>query len=250
MTSVKFRQFCEANGWFDRWGRFNADRREPTLDPQSNNNLLYHAEYLAVLDLYGEIEERDGHTLEAMFRLHQVEPGLLKRDPDSGMPQKHDDVLGSACAAALVGRYDLAKEILEYLRANDWEIDVLDPNGNYDVALDISRIGGVEFVISRCAGESLGLWSQAILGITMVAAAYKHQNPKGGDSGALMDWLSFRALKKVNKDKGGGFVLNFFLAWYERIMKKDPLAIGSRFARYFPINGKMHPIALYTWGKI
>lgn len=245
---MSFREYCRQGGWFDRWGRFNADRYEPSLDPKSNNNLLYTAHYYAILEMYEEIdEERDGKTVEAMFRLHQVTPGLLKRDPDSGMAQKHDDIIGAACMAAIVGRFDLAQEILAHLRACEWEIDVLDPNGEYDIGLDVSRIGGFEQTMELCAGESLGLWSQAILGITLVAGAYK----KSGQSGALMDWLTFRAAKAVLKrKKQNPYVLKFFLAWFEKVMRKDPLAMGSRFAEYFPINGKLHPMALYTFGKV
>lgn len=247
-TMMSFRLYCESKGWFDRWGRFNADRLEPSLDPQSNNNLLYHAEYLAVLDLWDDIQESDGDKLEKIFALHEVKPGLLKRDPDSGMAQKHDDILGVACAAAITGRFELAQKILAYLRANEWEIDVLDPTGAYEITLDVSRIGGFEQTIELCAGESLGLWSQALLGITLVAGAYK----RGGESGPLMDWLTFRAAKAVLKRKPeqNPYVLKFFMSWFESRMKKDPLAMGSRFARYFPINGKMHPMAMFTFGKV
>ncbi len=96
MSVVSFKEYCKLNQWFDKWGRFNADRTEPTPIPQSNNNLLYHAEYLAIVDMYDDIKEEDGEDLEKIFTLHEVKPGLLKRDPDSGMAQKHDDILGMA----------------------------------------------------------------------------------------------------------------------------------------------------------
>lgn len=243
MSALAFREYCESKGWFDRWGRYNADRKEPTLEPASNNNLLYHAEYIAVLDLYGEITEADGKSVELMFRLHQERPGQLKRDPMSGMQQKHDDIIGAACMAALVGRHDLAREIVEHLRANDWIINVLDPESGYAIDLDISRIGGVEQIMAMCAKEDLGLYSQAILGISMVLTAYLND----GESGVLMKWLVYRTFKKVCT---GHFLLRFFMSWFESRMKKDPLAMGSRFARYFPVNGAMNPLAMYTMGRV
>ncbi len=127
-------------------------------------------------------------------------------------------------------------------------MNVLNPEGNYDATLDVSRIGGFEQKIELCAGESLGLWSQLLLGITMVIGAYTAD----GESGILMDWLTYRAFKSIEKrnPKYNPYILKLFMAWFYSILKKDPLAMGSRFARYFPKNGTNHPMALYTLGRV
>lgn len=247
---MNFREYCIQGGWFDKWGRFNADRSEPTPEPQSNNNLLYHSEYIAILDLNGELEEVDGEHLEGLFRLHQVVPGLIKRDPDSGLDQKHDDIVGLVCAAAITGRHDLALSILKYLRENSWVVDVKNPGSGYDPRLDISRIGGVAEIIQLCSNEALPLWQQLSLGISMVITALRSD----GESGVLMDWLKFRAFKSMTA-RGASAVrhaplLKLTMAIFEMIIKRDKLAMGSKFAHYFPVNGTTHPFAIYTWEKV
>jgi hypothetical protein len=95
------------------------------------------------------------------------------------------------------------------------------------------------------AGESLGLWSQALLGVTMVFSAYT----SNGESSTLMKWLIYRTYLRA-KEKSRLELLGFFMQWFSSILKKDQLAMGSRFANYFNMNGLMHPMAIYTMGKV
>jgi hypothetical protein len=77
------------------------------------NPLLYTSEYYVMKFLIGELTPQDKIDFERTVRLCYAEKGILNRHPWHDGQEQHDDYMGVFAACAVLGCYELGREIFD-----------------------------------------------------------------------------------------------------------------------------------------